>query len=45
MYRKKNSTVRETQCGGGSEPSTGAYKACPEVYRAVLGVGGVHSTV
>ena len=45
MYRKNNSAVRETQCGGGTGPSTGGYKASPKVHRAVLGVGGVHSTV
>ena len=28
MYRKNNSAVRETQCGGGTGPSTGGYKAC-----------------
>lgn len=28
MYRKKNSTVRETQCGGDTESSTGGYKVC-----------------
>ena len=45
MFRKNNSAVRETQYGGGTGPSTGGYKEIPKVYRAILGVGGVHSTV
>ena len=45
MYRKNNSTVRETQYGDGTGLSTGEYKACPKAHRAVLGVGGVRSTV
>ncbi len=28
MYRKNNSTVRETQCGSGTGLLTGGYKAC-----------------
>jgi len=44
MCRKKNSAVRETRCGDEAGPSTGGYKECPKVHRAVLGVGGVHST-
>jgi len=34
MYRKKNSTVRETQYSDGTEPSTGGYK----VYRKSIGL-------
>jgi len=28
MFRKKNSTVRETQYGGDTESSTDGYKVC-----------------
>jgi len=34
MYRKKNSTVRETQYGDEAESSTGGYK----VYRKSIGL-------
>ena len=34
MYRKKNSEVREPQCGGDAESSTSGYK----VYRKSIGL-------
>jgi len=44
MLRKTYSAVLETQCSDVGGASTGAYKETKS-YRAVLGVGGVHSTI
>jgi hypothetical protein len=44
MLRKTDSAVLEAQCSDARGASTGAYKETKS-YWAVLGVGGVHSTV
>lgn len=45
MSQKMNNPVLETQCGDTRGISTGAYKVKPKSQQAVLGVGGVYSTL
>ena len=45
MLRKINGAGREAHDGVGAEPTTDVYKVEPKSHLAIVGVGGVHSTV